>query len=216
LGRTRRAARRGVRPAVLGASLLYAAALYAAGLNADLLDVQASWWVVTVAAVLLLSPLYHGFVIRWAAADKGRPKSVGATILATFPQLFVGQLLVGAGVVLGAFALLVPGIYVGVRAILYKQAIVLGGRAPVAALRDSFRRTAAVRTTGLAALALAAFYGVALGVDALFTLVGSAIVGGIASVVVSGTLLAMLNSLLTDLYVSRSEERPMESRGGDA
>lgn len=211
--RARRTVRRALHPAVLGASLLYAAALYAAGLNAGILDVEASFWVVTVATTLLLSPLYHGFVVQWAAVSDGSPTAVGSTTIAAFPRLFVGQLLVGAGAVIGALALIVPGVYFGVRAVLYKQSIVLDGAKSVHAVRTSFQRTKDGKTALWAAIALVLFYGVLLGVDVLLTLLASEVATGILSVVVSGVLLALLNVLLTDLYVVRPQARPVESGG---
>ncbi|MEN6370018.1 MAG: hypothetical protein ABFD77_10050 [Thermotogota bacterium] len=214
--RIRRTARRALHPAVLGSSLLYAAALYAAGLNAGILDIEASLWVVTVAATLLLSPLYHGFVLQWAAVGEGAPKAVGSTTIAAFPRLFVGQLLVGAGAVIGAVALIVPGVYFGVRTVLYKQAIVLEGAKPIQAVRTSFQRTADGKTALWASLALIVFYGVMLGIDALLTLLHSEVAIGVFSVAVSGALLALLNTLLTDLYTVRLQARSVESGGAGA
>ncbi|MDD5264886.1 MAG: hypothetical protein PHU43_08635 [Candidatus Bipolaricaulis sp.] len=208
--------RRALHPAVLGSSLLYAAALYAVGLNAGILDIEASFWVVTVATTLLLSPLYHGFVLQWTAVTAGRPSAVGSTTIAAFPRLFVGQLLVGAGAVIGAVALIVPGVYFGVRAVLYKQSIVLEGAKPVQAVRTSFQRTADGKTALWASLALVAFYAVMLGIDALLTLLHSEIAVGILSVAVSGALLALLNALLTDLFVVRPQAHPVESEGAGA
>jgi hypothetical protein len=208
--------RRALHPAVLGSSLLYAAALYAVGLNAGILDIEASFWVVTVAATLLLSPLYHGFVLQWTAVAVGRPAAVGATTIAAFPRLFIGQLLVGAGAVIGAVALIVPGVYFGVRAVLYKQAIVLEGAKPVQAVRTSFKRTADGKTALWASIALVGFYGVMLGVDVLLTLLHSEVAIGVLSVAVSGALLALLNALLTDLHIVRLPARPVESEGAGA
>ena len=208
--------RRALHPAILGSSLVYAGALYAVGLNAGILDIEASFWVVTVAVTLLLSPLYHGFVLPWAAAGDGRPKAPASTAMAAFPRQFVGQLLVGAGAVIGAVALIVPGVYIGVRAVLYKQAIVLDEARTVAAVRTSFKRTADGKTALWATIALVVFYGVMLGIDALLTLLDSALATGILSVAVSGVLLAVLNTLLTDLYVERSGTQSMESGGAGA
>ncbi len=213
-GRVRRVVRRSFHPAVLGASLLYAGVLYVAGLSAGVLDIEAPFWVAAVAAVLLFSPLYHGFVIPWLAADGRRPRALGAAVLANFPRLFVGQLLLGAGVVLGLVALILPGVYLGIRGVLYKQAIVLEGATPVDALRSSFRETADGRTVGLAAAALGVFYGVAVGSDLLAGSLDSPIARGVLSVAVSGCLLAVVNALLTDLHARHPADPPMESAGG--
>jgi hypothetical protein len=217
LERARRTARRALRPAVLGSSLAYAAALYAVGLNAGVLDIEASFWVVTVATTLVLSPLYHGFVLQWTAAGDGRPEAVGSTTIAAFPRLFAGQLLVGAGAVVGAVAFIVPGLYFGIRTVLYKQAIVLDGTRTVASVRTSFARTSNGRAAACAAAALVVFYGALVGVDAVLTaLLHSAVAAGIVSVAVSGALLAGLNAFLTDLYVSPPKGRAMESKGAGA
>lgn len=216
LGRVSRVARHGFHPAVLGASLVYSGVLYVAGLSAGILDIETPFWVVTVAAVLLFSPLYHGFVIPWIAADGGRPKALGAAMIASFPRLFVGQLLLGGGVVVGLLVLILPGVYLGMRGVLYKQAIVLEGATPVGALRSSFRKTADAGTVVFVAAALGLFYGVAVGSDLLASLLGSPVARGVLSVAVSGCLLAVVNALLTDLHALRSADRPMEGAGGSA
>lgn len=215
MDRTRRTALRALRPAVLGSSLAYSGALYVAGLNAGILDVQSAYWVVTVGAVLLFSPLYHGFVLPWAAAD-GRPQGVGSAVLAVFPRLFLGQLLVGAGAVLGAVAFVVPGVYFGVRSVFYKQAIVLEGAQIMPSVRASFARTASARTALWSAASLVVYYGAIVGADLLFSLLGSGVAAGILSVAVSGALLALLNAFLTDLYVRPPETRLVEGGGSAA
>lgn len=198
-------------------SLAYAGALYAGGRNAGILDIVSPWWVLTMAVILLLSPFYHGWIIQVVARRanrKGEGTGGGAPAIEAFSRLFLGELLVAAGVSLGTVALVLPGIYFGIRVVWYKQAIVLGQMAPTAAVRESFRRTRGGRAAALAGVTLGGYYGVALGSDVALALVGSGALEAILSIGVSGFLLATLNTLLTDAYVSGWTRPAMEPSAG--
>ncbi len=215
LTRIRQGLLRGLRLSPLCASTVYAAALYGVSLQASIYDIRSPLWILTVGAMLLLSPLYHGMIIGWLARDGagggGRP-GPASSALAAFPRLFGGQLLVNALVLAGAFLLLLPGIYVGLRLAFYKQGIVIDGLRVGDALRSSMQRTAAPAALGVVAIALAVFYGAAFGLDAVVFRLGAGPWGHVATIVVTGILLSGLNGVLTEMY---QVDRVVRQGGGN-
>ena len=196
------------RPQWLLVSLVYTGVLHAASLRAGLLDIGSSFWILTAGTVLLLSPIYHAVVIPWmVAARSERPSDDPAArvdVERVFPRLVVGELLVNALVIAGAFVFLLPGIYFGMRLAFYKQAILVDDKAPVAAMRESFRRTAEWRLALGLFGALAVFYGVATGVDFLLIIVAPTWLLHVGSVAVSAVLLLYVNGFITTSYCSGS------------
>jgi hypothetical protein len=192
-------------PAILVLSLVYAGALYAAILQAGLLDIANPFWVLSAGALLLLSPIYHALLLRtidsalrgirvdWRAALADWPSA--------FPRLLLGEILVGVAVALGGLLLVIPGIYVGMRLIYYKQAIVLGRAPTTEALRDSVRHTDDWRLIVGLFVGLAALYGCVLGLDTLLVATAPSAAVHIGSVVGSALLLAWMNVLVTASYV---------------
>jgi hypothetical protein len=90
---------------------------------------------------LLISPLVTAMVVHalLAMADGERPRP-GAAIMSgleAFRPVFGAVLLAAAGVVLGLFVFILPGIWLFVRWAFVPQAVVLDGRRGVAALQRS-------------------------------------------------------------------------------
>jgi len=189
-------------------SLVYTGLLYAASLRAGLLDVGNSFWILTAAAALLLSPIYHAVLIPWMAAARSGGSREGLAarkdLERAFARLVVGELLVNALVIAGAFLFLLPGIYFGVRLIFYKQAILLDDLAPAAAMRESFRRTGDWRLALALFGGLAACYAMATGFDFLLLVAAPLWLVHVGSVIVSATLLLYVNALITASYCARS------------
>jgi hypothetical protein len=188
-------------PSIGLASLIYSGIIYLASLRAGLLDPANPWWVLTAASIVLLSPLYHAFVIsRTAAAAAGSPFSLRDVPLESFGTLVAAQLLINALAALGATMLLLPGIYIGLRTIYYKQMIILRKHRSIPAMRESFAITGDWRTTLQLFLILVIAYGFLLGVD---WLLGAATeagwVDGVA-ILVSTLFLAWVNVYITLLF----------------
>ena len=171
LDRIRRAGRLSIQlPSIGVASLAYSSAIYLSSLQADLLDISNPWWIVTVAIVLLLSPIYHTFVIRRTAASlAGQTFTLRDLPMESFGDLVVGELLVNASVVLGTLLFLLPGIYVGLRSIYYKQAIVLHKARSLPAIQQSLRMTGKPQVVLQMFLFLAVAYSIPLGADLILT-----------------------------------------------
>jgi hypothetical protein len=212
LDRLRRSLRLAVRPSALVWSILYSSIASLASLKAGILDIGSPFWILTMATLLVLLPLYDGVFISSLVAGVERrrastPSSMGARrrqvfdrVAASFPRLLVGQLLVATGVFIGSL-LILPGIYFGIRASLYRQAIVLDGASPVAAIRESFRRVADPRVFVTILVALMVWVGVEIGLEELLFWSGAGAGPSLAVLVpASGFLLAVLNAWLTLLY----------------
>ena len=158
--RIRQAAKLLIRlPSIGVASLAYSSAIYLSSLRADLLDISDPWWIVTLGLVLLLSPVYHTFVIRRTTASvTGQVFGLRDLPMESFGDLVVGELLVNVLVILGGALFLLPGIYVGLRSIYYKQIIVLRKARSLSAIRESFRMTVDPRSVFQMFLFLVASY----------------------------------------------------------
>lgn len=89
-----------------------------------------------VTAPLITGAAIH-LLLGAAADEKPRAGQSLQAGLDHFPRVFVAVLLAGAGVVLGLFLLVVPGIYLFVRWFFVPQAVVLQGASPEEALRHS-------------------------------------------------------------------------------
>ncbi|MBU0596151.1 hypothetical protein KJ567_05665, partial [Candidatus Bipolaricaulota bacterium] len=163
------------RPRWLLLSLAYTGLLYAASSRAGLVDIGNPFWILTAGSAVLLSPIYHAVLIPWMVAARSAQAGDGEAprvdVEKTFPRLIIGELMVNALVIAGAFVFLLPGVYLGVRLAFYKQAILIDDKPPMAAMRESFRRTANWRLAFVLFGALAVFYGVATGVNLLLLVV---------------------------------------------
>jgi len=90
---------------------------------------------------LLIAPLVTAMVVHalLAMADGQKPRP-GAAIMAgleAFRPVFVAVLIAAAGVILGLFVFILPGLWLFVRWAFVPQAVVLDGRRGVAALQRS-------------------------------------------------------------------------------
>ncbi len=186
-------------------SVGYSGLLYAAGLQADFLDVRNPFWVLSVGGLLLLSPIYHALLLpAIAAALRGTRADWRAALRDAqdqFPRLFLGEVLVGAVVIAGGLLLLIPGIYVGMRLIYYKQSIVFGRRSAIHALRESLRMTLDWRSTIGLFFGLAVLYGCAVGFDSLLVAYAPSLIVHVGAIVGTALLLIWMNVLVTSLYV---------------
>ena len=186
-------------------SIVYTAALYGFNLLATISDIHDPFWVLTVAAIILLSPIYHAVYIRMAEAVlTGNPKTgpdISSSAVACLPALILGELLVNAAVILGGLLLVLPGIYLGTRLAFYKQAILLDGERPLPAMRESLRRTDNWKKSLSVFLLLALFYGISVGVGFALAEVPAMWLADAVGIAVSGLVLAWLNLLLTDIYI---------------
>ena len=210
LNRTRRAARLLVQvPSIGVTSLAYSIIIHLTSIRADLLDIDDPWWVVTVGLVLLLSPVYHAFVIgRTAASVTKQAYSFRSVSTEAFGDLVLGELLVNACVILGAALFLLPGIYVGLRSIYYKQIIVLHKARSMAAIRMSFRMTIEPRVILQMFLLLSVAYCIPLAIGFWLTPVTQALWAHLMAVLVSASFIAWVNVYITLSFndlVARSE-----------
>lgn len=195
-------------PRILGSTFLFSTVIHLSTLRADLLDIADPWWVVTVGLVLLLSPVYHAYVlsaVENVAAD--RSDHWRNISLETFGPLVVGELMVNAAVILGGALFLLPGIYIGLRAIYYKQAIVLYKDRPLVALQRSFQLTPDWRHLGQLLAVLGVAYCIPLGVDLLLRPAVSGWWIHLVSIAVSTGFLAFVNIAVTLFFLERVHER---------
>jgi hypothetical protein len=203
------------RPLLLALALLLSGILYGAGLQADLDEIGDPQWVVTMAVLLLVSPLFNGAYILAVQAYRGggRPSFAGTLtrVVSVYPRLVVGEIVVNALVVGGAFLFIVPGVYFGLRLAFYKQAILLEGATLSRAVGESLRQTPTGREAFLLLLHVAPFYAPSV----LAYVVAIAFPLGAAgdTVALAGSILtfAWTNILFTALYVP-SPPRPADAR----
>ncbi len=192
-------------PVLLGLSITFAGILFATNQQANIYDIQNQRWVITMAALILISPFAHTIFIMRMRALLERDTSSIATELAAggalYTRLVGGEILVGLISAAGMLLFILPGIYIGLRLSFYKQAIILDGKTISGALRESMIRTVHLRLLGILLLIYTPIYAgevlVAYAVDAL----PIGIFGPILLVVVSGLGFAWVNALLTAIYL---------------
>ena len=205
--RVSRAARLlGRTPSVGVAAIVYSAAIQAASFRADVVDLSNRWWVVTAALILLLSPLVHTFVIhRTFAALRRIPFHLRDLPVESFGSLVAGELLVNAAVVIGSVFFLLPGVYVGMRLIYYKQAIILHKARLAAAVRESLVLTADGRRLLGMFLVLAASYCVPLGIELIALPATDALSVHAVAVLISAAFVAWINVYVTLAFIEDAE-----------
>jgi hypothetical protein len=192
-------------PTLGAAALIYTGLIYLSSTRADLLDFGNPWWVVTVTLVLLLSPAFHALVIgKTAAASAGRPYAIRDFPLESFGDLVAGELLVNAGVILGSALFLLPGIYLGIRSIFYKQSIVLHKARSVDAIRRSFTMTAEPRAMLHVLLFLAIAYSIPLAMDYWLDPVRNGLWVHPVAILVSTSFVAWVNVYITQLFIDQN------------
>jgi len=193
------------RPGLLLISLLFSGALYAANMQASVYDIHSPKWVITMGVLILVSPFFHGVAILCVSGAVTRKEiatwqALSQTVV-SYPRLIVGEILVNLAVAAGLFIFILPGVYLGLRLIFYKQAILIDHAAGAAALRVSSRRTPGWRVPLLLLALLAPFYGLAVAIGYAATAFPFGAVGEALVVVVSALCLIWTNALLTKLYL---------------
>jgi len=192
-------------PLLLFVAVLFAVTLYVASAQAGLDEIENPWWILTMGALILIPPFFDGLFIRLVHGLKtGKPlvlRAAIASILPCYGRLVMIGVLVSLGVLLGVSLFLVPGIYLGMRWIFYRQGIVLDGAGGVASLRISIERTRGWRAIVSLICSLAIVYTPTfIIVYAVLTLpLGR--VGDVLVIAASALTFAWVNTLLTDLYL---------------
>lgn len=135
-----------LRPVLLVWALVFVGVFYFVNLQASLYDITNPRWVVTMACLILLSPLFNGvFILLVHARQERQALSLGGAAAKTFTAyvpLVMGEVVVNLIVVAGGLFFVLPGIYLGLRLIFYKQEMLIGGeRHTMNALRKSLART---------------------------------------------------------------------------
>lgn len=199
-------------PRLLLGSLGFTAAQYAAGLKAGVVDIQSPWWILTMAVILLGSPVAHTWLITRSRALCERQRTaagaVASQVVGCFVRLLLAQILVNALVIAGLVAFLVPGVYIGVRLIYYKQAIVLDGLPVSAALFRSTALTAGWRATATVLARVVPIWAISFGVVAAATFLNLGLAGEVLVIVGSAVSFAWVNAFLTMSYRHASSELP--------
>lgn len=150
-------------PYLIILSLAFSAVLFATNQQANLYDIQNPRWVITMGVLILLSPIAHSLFLTRVRVTLGKGNGslrdgIGASA-AFYSRLVGGEVVVSLIAAAGLFLLLLPGIYIGVRLSLYKQAILFDGKTMTAALRESMARTASWSVIGIIFLVFALIYG---------------------------------------------------------
>jgi hypothetical protein len=130
-------------------------------LSADYDDTSPTWAETSIAAAvayLVVAPLITAICVHAlrSVAGGGSPGAREAIVkgFESFAPIFFAVLLAAAGIAIGLFLLIVPGVYLFVRWYFVPQAVVLEGARNAAALRASSRLVAGAwwRTFGLVVL----------------------------------------------------------------
>ena len=201
------------RPLLLLLSLFFVGILYAMDSQATLYEIENPKWVLSMGTFILLSPVFNGLFILLVHGEKiGEPLTLSQALTRLLPRyghLVAGEIMVNLGVFIGFLLLFIPGAYLGLRWIFYKQAIVIDGASGTAGMRTSFAMTQDWHDLVFLLRFLAILYA------PTFLVVGATIalpLGGIGNWIaraVSVLTFAWVNTLLTDLYVPHEKEAVM-------
>jgi len=187
-------------------ALGFSAILYLLNLQAGLYDIQNPRWVITMGGLVLLSPLFNGayiLLVRQVERGEGR-LALGRAVSRTavlYGPLVIGELVVNLGVAVGMLLFVLPGIYLGLRWSLYKQAILVDGKGAVAGMRVSFDRTRSGRALIELFVALSACYvpTLAFGYATMAVQLGAA--GEVIALLLSALTFSWANAFLTLRYL---------------
>jgi len=193
--------------ALLWLAVCFSVILYLGNSPASIYDIQDPYWVIPIATLILLSPLWHGlFILLMNGYYTKSPISITEALSHAIPlytRLFVGEILVNLLVIGGALLLFVPGVYFGLRSSFYKQAISIGGSTTLAGIKDSFTRTQGWRIPSMLLLLLSPFYALAFLFSYVVSAITSGIVGEALVILVSALMFAWTNILLTVIYLNQ-------------
>ncbi len=201
------------RPLLLLLSLFFVGILYAMDSQATLYEIENPKWVLSMGTFILLSPIFNGLFILLVHGEKiGEPLTLSQALTRLLPRyghLVAGEIMVNLGVFVGFLLLFIPGAYLGLRWIFYKQAIVIDGASGTAGMRTSFAMTQDWHDLVFLLRFLAILYA------PTFLVVGATValpLGNIGSWIARGVSVltfAWVNTLLTDLYVPHEKEAVM-------
>ncbi len=201
------------RPLLLLLSLFFVGILYAMDSQATLYEIENPKWVLSMGTFILLSPIFNGLFILLVHGEKiGEPLTLSQALTRLLPRyghLVAGEIMVNLGVFVGFLLLFIPGAYLGLRWIFYKQAIVIDGASGTAGMRTSFAMTQDWHDLAFLLRFLAILYA------PTFLVVGATValpLGNIGSWIARGVSVltfAWVNTLLTDLYVPHEKEAVM-------
>ena len=201
------------RPLLLLLSLFFVVILYVMDSQATLYEIENPKWVLSMGAFILLHPIFNGmFILLVHGERRGEPLTLSQAltrILPCYGQLVAGEIMVNLGVFIGFLLLFVPGAYLGLRLIFYKQAIVIDGASGIAGMRTSLAMTQDWHDLVVLLRFLAILYA------PTFIIVGATVALPLGSIgnwiarAVSVLTFAWVNTLLTDLYVPPEKEAVM-------
>ncbi len=201
------------RPLLLLLSLFFVVILYAMDSQATLYEIENPKWILSMGIFILLSPVFNGLFILLVHGERmGERLTLSQAltrILPCYGQLVAGEIMVNLGVFIGFLLLFMPGAYIGLRWIFYKQAIVIDGASGTAGMRTSFAMTQDWHDLVVLLRFLAILYA------PTFLVVGATIALPLGSIgdwiarAVSVLTFAWVNTLLTDLYVPHEKEAVM-------
>ncbi len=201
------------RPLLLLFSLFFVGILYAMDSQATLYEIENPKWVLSMGTFILLSPVFNGLFILLVHGEKiGEPLTLSQALTRLLPRyghLVAGEIMVNLGVFIGFLLLFIPGAYLGLRWIFYKQAIVIDGASGTAGMRTSFAMTQDWHDLVFLLRFLAILYA------PTFLVVGATVALPLGSIgnwiarAVSVLTFAWVNTLLTDLYVPHEKAAVM-------
>lgn len=193
-------------PLLLFTAALFAVTLYGASSLAGLHEIENPRWIITMGALLLIPPFFDGLFIHLVHGIKtGKPILLGEAVTRTLPcyaRLVTVAILVNLGVLLGLFLFLLPGIYLALRWIFYRQGIVIDGARGTTCLRMSIERTRGWRAIVSLLGFLAAIYAPTFLIGYAVIVLPLGMVGEGLVIAVSTLTFAWVNTLLTELYIT--------------
>jgi hypothetical protein len=204
------------RPVLLCVAFSLSLVLALSNIHGILLEIEKPTWVLGMAVLILITPLFNGVFILLAHGEVQRKvfslRYALNGALTDWPRLVIAGILSNLLVVAGLFLFLLPGIYIGLRLSFYKQAILIDRSSVTTAFRESWRRTGDWRIPLLLLLLLAPFYGLSA-LTVFFVNASSIGLAGEGLLLGVSTLtFAWTNTLLTSLYLSIQEVKTLTSR----
>jgi len=116
----------------------------------------------------------------------------------------IGEIVANLIVLAGSLFFVVPGIYLGLRLVFYKQAILFGGLSASEGMRQSFAVTVGWRVPLRILVLLSPFYALPIGAGYLLAAYDFGLLGNLITVAVSTLSFAWTNCLVTVIYINLS------------
>ena len=198
------------RPLLLLLSLFFVAVLYAMDSQATLYEIENPKWVLAMGTFILLHPVFNGLFILLVHGERmDEPLTLSQALTRVLPcygQLVAGEIMVNLGVFIGFLLLFIPGAYLGLRWIFYKQAIVIDGASGTSGMRASFTMTQDWHDLVILLRFLAILYAPAFLIGGATIALPLGSIGSWIARAVTVLTFAWVNTLLTDLYVLHEKE----------